>query len=197
MSAERSLHGYVVFVDEPCKTDALTRALHIHKCQRTDNVSNATLFIMDDPFADTAPHHRRVQWAASLMGAKICSPRVYVEGVHGPWLEFECALATPRFLWASPAFQDQHPQLWLLMLSVFGLKSWKLTITIEEFIALRIKWKKSQTKVIGLCTREESVLNEGHNDDERVKHLHSPPDMLKFLQRIDRRKSSLGLGRSV
>ena len=176
-----------VFVLDECWSDDLAQALARHNCRRVREESEATVFIMHNPFASDLPNVRRVQFAASLMGAVICVPSVYTHGRSGPWVRFNCAVSVNRFFFATQAFQDQFPRLWYLLVASIAKpeSNWKI-IDLGKYLVTKLKYPAGH-RVIAACTQEEFDLAVTSG----VNNMFTPELLLKFIQQINETQSVL------
>ena len=176
-----------IFVLDECWSDSLAQSLDRHNCRRVREESQATVFIMRDPFASDSPDKRRVQWAAALMGAAICVPHVYTHDHTGPWVRLKCALIVRRFFFATPAFQDEYPRLWYLLLTVIIKPESNWTpVDLDQFLAAKLKFPAGH-RVIAVCTQREydTAVASG------VTNMFTPRLLLQFVQQMDETQSVL------
>ena len=192
-SAERTLKGHAVFVAEGASSAALCLKLQALGCRQEREISKATLFLMNNPYCSKSLTTQHIQLIASLKGAVIASPHVYLDSdnVKGPWLQLQAALKMRRFFWASPKFRDDFPKLWLSFLDVLhgagtGNK-WKIIDKGEDFALIKVRYNKAPASCIALMTPAEV------RGDERagIKHVYSPLKFVKFFRRYDAARSSL------
>ena len=145
------------------------------------------MFIMRNPFASDSPDVRRVQSAAALMGAAICVPHVYTHDHTGPWVRLKCALIVNRFFFATPAFQDEYPRLWYLLLTLISKPESNWTpVDLDQFLAAKLKFPAGH-RVIAVCTQREydTAVASG------VTNMFTPRLLLEFVQQMDETQSVL------
>ncbi len=110
---------------------------------------------------DVAAPPRRMKWVLALRGGVALAP-LFLEsdGRSGAALPFKAAIATPRQVWLSPAFQGECPQLTdvVRVAAVSSGSKWKLLVTRAAFQAALVKAhaKGRRWPVIALVTRREA-----------------------------------------
>ena len=187
------LKGKRVFVDPSCMSHAVQKGLHVLECIQVSKESQATVFVVANPFLASTQTLYRVKFAATLVGGCVCTPDVVMQTTNGPIMKYKCALSVGRKCWVSPAFQHAHPHLWCMILEVasaFAQSKWSWLTDMGDYVAAKEKAMraKSSSTVVALCSTEECSSN------LTVPHVYDHSRLLEFISTIDVEQSVLGLG---
>ncbi len=154
------------------------------------NVHEATVAITTNPWQ---PALQQLHWFARLIGAWVVAPTVYMGLASGPALKFMPSLQTKRSVWVSDNFKTSHPALWLLILELAtrlgGDCKWKFLGSAHDFAASKARAlaRKQGATVVALVTDAEAATNP-------LQHVFDPEAFLSFVGKVDRARTSLGLG---
>ena len=117
-------------------------------------MAKADVFVVNDP----TQAGLLTRLAASLRGGCLVTPTYAVTGgAAGACVAFQPATMQPRWLWASPRFQRQHPRLVSLLKEVMTVRNatmkWTWVDSCSDYLLrCRGKARAQQQKHIGLVT---------------------------------------------
>ncbi len=145
----------------------------------------ATFFISNVP---GAPENMIVTLAAALRGAWVISPAVFMAEA-GPSIKYTSALTTKRRIWSSPAFQQEFPMEWLVILELMSncAGKWSFLASAEAWAAARAyaERQKRSAEVFALVATAEMRPT--------LKHSFNPSGLVAFVAHTDPEKGSIGL----
>ena len=140
--------------DLRCTPASVTAAIIKHRLRRSGDLAKADVFVVNDP----TQAGLLTRLAASLRGGCLVTPTYAVTGgAAGACVAFQPATMQPRWLWASPRFQRQHPRLVSLLKEVMTVRNatmkWTWVDSCSDYLLrCRGKARAQQQKHIGLVT---------------------------------------------
>ncbi len=174
--------------DEAIWTPEVIAAFMSTGLRTTDDLCAADLgfFFVCDP-SNIA---EAVLWRVSLQGGWTLHPTALLTQ-GGPSAHYHPAIATKRYTWASPEFQQEEPELFMQLRTACAKASsnWTLLPTIDTFVARKAKPSGRGATCIGVVSTREAADARYQN----VPHVFGKAAFLEFVRKRDELRGSIGL----
>jgi hypothetical protein len=166
------LDGHAIFVSKdviPPNDSEFKDALRKLSLRRVHNRLEASVFLVNN----VDQPGQRVHWAALLSGGLICSLRfILARGHAGQTLGIQPATNIKRYIWCSPDFIVDHPEVHRILEAKIPGTNFKWLASRAQCIELARKKAtyKKYTDVIALVTADEQA----HSEDVSITNLPNP-----------------------